>query len=279
MLNFRLNNNEMKQLSILLALALVFAVSCKKETVDPPPDNTGNNNNNNNNTTPPTGNAVCLDFTHVVGSQPLTLDQTLRYQNMNGDSFSVEMLKYYISNIVFMDSAGNTWAEPESYHLIDAADSNSCRFYVDSMPAGVYTSVSFMIGVDSARNVSGAQTGALDPANGMFWTWTSGYIMAKIEGRSPSSTASFGLVIYHIGGFSGQYAGQRIVAPSFNSAQAIVTSSTVPRINLNSDANEWFQTPNVIDFSSINIMNTPGPNSVMFADNIMDMFSITSIQN
>lgn len=271
------------KLRFLIVLVSAFALvsSCKKDPVDPPPVDTTNNNNNNNgnDTTPPTGNAVCLDITHVVGALPLRLDQTLRYQNLNGDSFSVELVKYYISNIVFMDSAGNTWAEPESYHLVNAADELSCKIYVENMPAGVYNSVSFMIGVDSTRNVSGAQTGALDPANGMFWTWSSGYIMAKVEGHSPSSTQAFNAYVFHIGGFSGQYAGQRIVSPSFNSAQAIVTSSTVPLISVNGDINEWFQTPNVIDFSSVNIMNTPGPISTMFADNYMDMFTVTSIQN
>ncbi|WP_316930094.1 MbnP family protein, partial [Hymenobacter sp. IS2118] len=39
------------------------------------------------------------------------------------------------------------------------------------IPVGDYQSVSFTVGVDSARNVAGAQTGALDPNNGMFWTW------------------------------------------------------------------------------------------------------------
>jgi hypothetical protein len=263
-----------------ILIALSFTASCKKDPVDPPPvDNTTNNNNNGNDTTPPTGNAICLDFTHVVGAQPLRADDVVRYQNLNGDSFSIELVKYYISNIVFMDNNGNTWVEPESYHLVDVEDESSCKIYVRDVPAGVYTSVSYMIGVDSTRNVSGAQTGALDPANGMFWTWSSGYIMAKVEGHSPSSTASFGLLVLHIGGFGAPYPGQRIVTPSFNSAQAVVTANTVPRVFMKADINEWFQTPNVIDFSSINVMNTPGPNSTMFADNYMDMFSVDSLRN
>ena len=85
------------KLRFLIVLVSAFALdsSCKKDTVDPPPvHNTNNNNNNNgNDTTPPTGNAVCLDITHVVGALPLRLDQTLRYQNLNGDSFSVELVK------------------------------------------------------------------------------------------------------------------------------------------------------------------------------------------
>ncbi len=272
----------MKKNFLFLALVVMLSSmlgSCKKdETPEPDPIPPGNNNNNNT-FVPPTGSAICLSFENFVGNDPLILDQQLRYMNLNGDSFSVELYKYYITNVVFMDNLGNTWAEPESYHLVNAADTNSLKVYVDSMPDGVYTSVSFMIGVDSTRNVSGTQTGALDPANGMFWTWSSGYLQAKVEARSPSSTMSFGLVIFHIGGFGGQYAGQRIAAPSFNAATANVNSTTVPKIHMKSDVNEWFQNPSVVDFSSMNNVSVPGNSSIMIADNYADMFSVTGIEN
>lgn len=261
---------------VILGIAS-FTSACKKETVDPeaPPVTTP--------VTPvvvvPTGSAICLSFENYVANDPLILDQTLRYQNANGDSYSVEMFKYYISNVAFMDNMGNTWFEPNSYHLVDAADTNSLKIYIDSMPAATYTSVSFMIGVDSTRNVSGTQTGALDPSNGMFWTWSSGYIMAKVEGRSPSSTASFDLFVFHIGGYAGSYAGQRIANPSFNSAIATVTTTSVPKIHMKSDVNEWFQSPNVIDFATLSNVSVPGANSVIISDNYANMFSITSIDN
>lgn len=263
--------------------ALVFAMSvvllaCKPDPVDPDPV-PPTNNNNGGGPTVPTGNAICINFNNVVGADGLILDQINHYVNLNGDSFSVDMFKYYISNISFTDNLGNTWYEPESYHLIDAGDTNSLKVYVDSMPAGTYTSINFMIGVDSARNVSGTQSGALDPANGMFWTWSSGYIMAKFEGHSPSSTSGFHLVVYHIAGFSGQYSGLRWVSPTFGSSTAIVTSNTVPTIHMNADLNEWFQSPNVIDFSSYSVVNVPDAISSGIADNYMDMFTITSISN
>ncbi len=261
----------------LLLVVCMLGASCKQEPVDPEPPVV---------TppvtpvfVPPTGSAICLSFENFVGNAPLTLDQTLRYENMNGDSFSVELYKYYITNVAFMDNLGNTWFEPNSYHLVDAADTSSIKVYIDSMPSGTYTNVSFMIGVDSTRNVSGTQSGALDPAKGMFWTWSSGYIMAKVEGRSPSSTTSFDLLVFHIGGYAGQFAGQRVATPSFNSDIATVTTTSVPKIHVKSDLNEWFQSPNIIDFSSISNVSTPSAFSVLVADNYANMFSITSIDN
>ena len=66
---------------------------------------------------------------------------------------------------------------------------------------GTYNAISVLLGVDSARNVSGVQSGALDPVKGMFWTWNSGYIYTKLEGTSPSSSQVNGKFEYHIGGF------------------------------------------------------------------------------
>ena len=266
------------RLAVLFTVVAGFLYACKPDPVDPEPTPTTPTNPNPNPNIP-TGNAIAISFENYVGAAPLTLGTTIQYQNLNGDSFCIETYKYYISNISFTDNLGNTWYENESYHLIDAEDTNSLTIYIDSMPLGTYTSINFMIGVDSARNVSGAQTGALDPANGMFWTWNSGYIMAKIEGRSPSSTQSFNFMIYHIAGFSGQYASQRWVAPSFGPYSAVVVANNVPTIHMKSDILEWFQTPYVIDVSSVSVLNTAGQQAMDFADNYSDMFTVTSIVN
>ncbi len=263
--------------AVLAAIIASFTFGCKPDPVDPEP--TPVNPTNPNSPNIPTGNAIGISFENFVGSDVMLTDDVVRYQNLNGDSFSVETFKYYVSNISFTDNLGNTWYENESYHLINAEDTASLVIYIDSMPAGTYTSMNFMIGVDSARNVSGAQVGALDPANGMFWTWNSGYIMAMYEGHSPSSTASFGLMIFHVAGFTGQYAGQRWVAPSFGANTATVDASNVPLIHMKADLNEWFQSPSVVDFSSMNVENVAGPATAMLADNFADMFTVLGIDN
>jgi pyruvate/2-oxoglutarate dehydrogenase complex dihydrolipoamide acyltransferase (E2) component len=74
----------------------------------------------------------------------------------------------------------------------------------EKVPVGTYTAIEYTIGVDSTRNVSGAQTGALAPSNGMFWSWLTGYIFIKAEGTSPESGASNGEFKYHIGGFKNE---------------------------------------------------------------------------
>ncbi|MCA6364746.1 MAG: hypothetical protein IM638_17055 [Bacteroidetes bacterium] len=269
----------------ILALAFSIAVgftACKKDTV-PDPDNTtnngGGNNNNNNNNSPVGPNTVRISMKHMVGADSMILGNSpLRYQNAAGDSFSIRMYKYYISNIKLTDNNGNVWAEPNSYHFVDAAVASSHTFDLANVPTGTYVSMTFLIGVDSARNVSGSQTGALDPANGMFWTWSSGYIMAKLEGKAPNSPAAGDNIVFHIGGFSGANSGLRWATPTFGAAQAVVTGTSGAQINMKSDALRWFAGSSTINFATVNNIMNPGANSVAIANNYSSMFSVLSIQ-
>ena len=104
-----------------------------------------------------------------------------------------------MSNISLSNDDGSTTYEfPNSYYLVDATNAASLNIDLEDVPNGDYTKVNFMIGVDSTRNVSGAQEGALDVANGMFWSWNMGYIFMKMEGTVQDSID----FRYHIGGFN-----------------------------------------------------------------------------
>ncbi|MBK9581192.1 MAG: hypothetical protein IPO48_04510 [Saprospiraceae bacterium] len=82
------------------------------------------------------------------------------------------------------------------------------------------TDVELMFGVDSTRCSSGAQTGALDPAKGLFWSWSSGYIMVKAEGNAP--TAADGSFAFHLGGFKGVNKVQTTKSYNFGSTALVV---------------------------------------------------------
>ncbi|MCU0435811.1 MAG: hypothetical protein MUC87_20295 [Bacteroidia bacterium] len=262
-----------------LSASLAFS-ACKKDTVPDPDPTTNNNsggNNNNNNTLG--GNTVRISLKNMVGNDSMIIGNApIRYQNAAGDSFSIRMYKYYISNVKLTDNNGNTWSEPDSYHFVDAAFPATNTFDITGVPAGTYVSMTFLIGVDSARNVSGVQSGALDPSNGMFWTWSTGYIMAKLEGKAPNSPAAGDNIVFHIGGFSGANSGLRWATPSFGASQAVVTSTTGAQINMKSDALKWFTGGTNISFATVNNIMNPNANSVAIANNYASMFTVLSIQ-
>ena len=189
------------------------------------------------------------------------------------------MSKYYISNIKVTKMDNSVWTESNSYHLIDHSNASSTIITLANVPFANYKAIEFMIGVDSARNNSGAQTGALDVSNGMFWSWSSGYIMAKFEGTSPQSGAAGQNLKFHIGGFGGANKTMKIVSPSFGTETANVSSSITPTIHLKSDLLEWFKTPTNTDFSTTHTVHMPGTAANTVASNYADMFTVEHIHN
>lgn len=243
-----------------LLLTTVFTACKKKEDPVPVVTNPG---------------TVEMHFDNKVGDQDIELG-TKTYTNYIGDDFTVTKFNYYISNIRFNKEDGSSYAEAESYHLIEENDEASHRFSVAQIPSGKYISVTFMIGVDSTRNVSGVQSGALDPAKGMFWSWSSGYIMAKFEGTSSKSTADGNRLFYHVGGFSGENKVLKTVTLTFPAAVNINNNNS--HMHIVADLAKWFGNPNVVDFSTLNTIHMPSANAKKLADNYVSMFSIEEIE-
>lgn len=237
--------------------------------------------------------SIKLVFHSVVGNRPLILDSD--YITSLGDTFSVSKFKFYISHIVFTNY-GTSTKTFNDYFLVDEKDSGSQTIAIH-VPNKPFTNLEFYIGVDSTKNVSGVQSGALDPANGMFWTWNSGYIMAKLEGRSPQSKAPFGNITYHIGGFHQRDNVERKIFLALGNKPLKMNGSVVKNasfdlrftthdsqltshdiiININVDLNKWFDGPHPIKISGEAFCMSPGKMAIDIADNYANMFSIKSI--
>ncbi len=157
-----------------------------------------------------------LDFTNAAGAQPLQLG-TVAYKNASGESFTPTNFNYFVSNIRLIRTDGSAWVVPpdSSYFLIRQTNPATQKIRLTNVPAGSYKAVSFVLGVDSLRSTMdiGKRTGALDPAvdhtgaNGMYWSWNSGYIFMKLEGTSPSAPADAtgkNNFRYHVGFFGGR---------------------------------------------------------------------------
>ncbi|MDP3556452.1 MAG: hypothetical protein Q8T03_03695 [Bacteroidota bacterium] len=261
----------MKIIIKFFAIALLISfVACKKDAKDPEPEPTP--------VTPaPTTGTLKLEFEHMVDTLPLDFVQS--YVNANLDTFKISTLKYYISNVVLTKTDNSTFVESNSYHLVDVASPVSTILNIANVPVGSYKSLSFTLGVDSARNNSGAQTGDLDPAKGMFWTWTSGYIMFKLEGSSPQSGSTGKGLTYHIGGFGGVNKTQRNFNFNFASTTSNITGSNSPMIHLAVDINEFFKNPTTINVATQFFQMSTGVNAKTYADNYADMISFEHVHN
>jgi len=253
-------------LFLALTLAFLFLSSCDKENKKPAP---------NDPPAPVTGK-MSIVFNHLVDDQDLVFNKN--YVNPKGDTFTVTRFLYYISNIVLTHADNTKFTVPNSYYLIDHSKPATMKLNLSNIPPANYKSISFLIGVDSTRNVSGVQSGDLDPAKGMFWSWNSGYIFLKLEGKAPKSPGNASYT-YHIGGFEGENKTQRNVYLDFNAQTANVTANGAPLVLLNVNVNELFKTPHLIDISTDYYYMSPGSGAAVIADNYADMITFTQIQN
>ena len=98
------------------------------------------------------------------GPDAFVLDKTFKIN----DSILIKLtqLKFYIE-------AKNQYTKP-SIFLVDAADTN-----LFSLQNSVAT---IQLGIDPELQMASDFKGALDPINGMYWTWNSGYIQLKCTG-------------------------------------------------------------------------------------------------
>ncbi len=219
-----------------------------------------------------------FEFENVVDNASLELN-TKTYTNASSEDFNISTFKYYVSNIELTDSKGSIYKVPENYFLIDQSEESSLKPMIEGIPAGDYTKISFTIGVDSARNFAGAQTDALDPLNGMFWTWNSGYIFVKLEGSSPASVATNNKLAFHIGGASATTNAIRKTSIDLAPYTLRIRTDKVPEVHIKVNVAKMFTGKQDISFATYNTMHG-GANALLIANNYAEgMFSLDHIHN
>lgn len=227
----------------------------------------------------PTAGSVSFAVANVVGTQPLALDGTI-YTTASGETFTVSTFEYYLSNIKFIKSDGTTYAAPNEYHLVNTAKPASTSFTVSNVPAGDYTGVSFIVGVDSTTTKSDplALTGDLNPAYAMHWAWNTGHIFLKLEGTVTSASPSQALTC-HIGGYRAPYSAIVTAAPSLNGATLPVRAGQTPKLVLTADVLKIFDGPTKFTLSNFPTTMMPSAASVQVANNYATgMFAVKQVQ-
>ncbi len=123
------------------------------------------------------------------------------YSLDNGNTVQFETLKFYISKVELFQNDLLVWESKNNFYLVDASDIKTRTIQLTISDKLVYNNLKFNLGVDSITNVSGAMGGDLDPTKGMYWTWQSGYINFKLEGKSNLSQHPKKEFQFHLGGY------------------------------------------------------------------------------
>lgn len=199
----------------------------------------------------------------------------------NNDSVRFETFKYYISNIMFVNSAtGVSYKVPNSYYLFGYENSTSLKpegVTLPIIPNGTYTHITFGIGVDNSANATTAKQGELDPNAGMAWNWDSGYKFVVIEGNYVFNVNSTSGIVFHIGK-NENYKTKTLELPNGGLTVGLNTNAT---INLKANVSKAFS--GMYAITRKGATTVPGTvmggiNATSIAGNYaMGMFSITNI--
>jgi hypothetical protein len=139
-----------------------------------------------------------LKFQYSLDSGVVELGKEIESES-GARKFRFTKIKQYVSNITLFEASRCVWRDTGGFYLVDAADAAGCQIGINYPVDLVFDEISLVFGIDSTTQAAGVMGGALDPLNGMYWTWQSGYIHLKIEGEMLEQQKSTALE-YHIGG-------------------------------------------------------------------------------
>ncbi len=207
---------------------------------------------------------ISISFNPIFENQTIPLDEVL-YYNSGKDSLIIESLRFYISNIVFLQNNDVVHTINDGYYLIDLEHPESLNITLPLLNITQYNNIIFGIGIDSATNSKGVFGGALDPTNGMYWTWQSGYINFKLEGISDKCNTRKNRFQYHLGGYQ----------EPLNLYQEI--SIDIPlksrEIIIDVDISSLLEN---LDLSTTNQIMSPSSEALKIANNLPNIFKLSN---
>lgn len=182
------------------------------------------------------------------------------YVTESKDSITFETIKFYLSHLQFFQEEELVGTLEKKHLLIDLE--NPASLVIPDLPDKKFNKIRFKLGVDSLTSVSGAFGEDLDPTNGMYWTWQSGYIHVKLEGVADNCPARNHAFQFHLGGYQ---------AP-FNSIQELeLPILDGQKIQLEVSLNKFLSQINLEE--QFQVMS-PNAQAVEIAEQVSSIFSI-----
>ena len=180
-----------------------------------------------------------------------------------GDSlgYSISTFRCYVSHVKGITANGHELLLSD-ITLFDMEDPSS---FILGRTNESLRSISFLIGTDSITNVSGILEGPLDPIRGMYWTWNSGYINFKLEGKVVGKSGSEKSFEYHIGGYLSPHATARTVQFDVH--------PDAENITIKIQLDEWLKQ---IDLEVLPSVMIPGKEAMTLAEELVNVFKVST---
>ncbi len=203
-----------------------------------------------------------LEVQFLYDGKAIELGNHYNYLPLN-DSVSFDALKCYLSQITLIDTKNKRISLAKKHFLVDIENPQSC---VIKLPNALQiASLQLTVGVDSTSNAQAIMTGDLDPINGMYWAWQSGFINWKIQGKCTVLQTRNHVFQYHIGGF----------LPPFQSTRTILLENSNPtkNVKLMIDLSAFLNQVNLLETNEI---MSPCQKGTELADLFSSYFSLAN---
>jgi hypothetical protein len=176
------------------------------------------------------------------------------------NGLTLEILRFYLSKVVLLKDGVVVHRAAKKHYLLDAERPETLRLPLQT--TADFDELRFTLGVDSLTAASGAFGGDLDPTNGMYWTWRSGYINFKLEGTSPDCPARKHRFQFHVGGFQGTFNAEREISLPVSPGVSIPIQINLDRFFAKTDLSTDYQ------------VMSPSARSVAMADLLVALFVV-----
>jgi len=215
---------------------------------------------------------VVIQFDHVVDGAALAMN-TGTYTNAMGNSYSVSKLEYVMSDFTLSRSDGDF--EMTGQHYRDATDATTATLTLSDVPAGQYTTLTFVFGVPASVNTTGSLPD-LDAA-GMAWPamMGGGYHYMRNEGAYTPTGGGTANFTTHTG-------------PTMGADYTFTVTLTLPSaltlddgesytVNVEMDVNEWYTAPNDWDFNDYGLIMGNADAQTLLRANGASVWSAASV--
>ncbi|MBC2844019.1 MbnP family protein [Winogradskyella flava] len=220
-------------------------------------------------------------FTHNWdGSQVSNADfNSFQFTTANGESISIERLRYVISDITFRTNNGEV-LNTDFYNLVDVTNNDGLNFTLArTIPAGNYANVSFTFGLDNEDNsqnyldLNSASFNVPDMLGG-------GYHYMQFDGKFINSNIEEQGFNYHaIRAVDNPGTNPTFPQDTFFTVNlGPVNIAAVTEIEVEMNIAQWFKEPNLWDLNVYNQMLMPNSTAqILIYENGQNVFSLGEV--
>lgn len=206
-------------------------------------------------------------FTQTVDGNPLISDQMI-YTNQAGENYSIQTVRYLISDIALHTDNGTNTVLDE-VHFIDISKDSTLSLSIAEIVNQNYSSISFTMGLNADNNITNL---FINESFFPSFSWPGGgYHYMQLEGDFNSV----------FNGYATHTGPTNSTDYSFSKEFPIIINSenNIRDIYINMEIANWYQNPNILNFTTNGIMDDPNTQVILNENGIEDVFSVYSLES